>query len=298
MSLQFAQGLLSSAAMDPRRPILMLAPLALLGGCVAAAIPVLAGGVLVKKGGKDRDQAAAVAPSPAPQVTVLGPDTPASLATRVGAPVMAAPAVAALPVAAPAVVAPAVAAPVGGNPYAAFARYAVARTLAVPVGERRSALVDQETLTGTPALAMCEGEPFAVVVDLDPGERPFDPANPPLPAAGLAEQLAAIRGAGLTVLWAASAPVDQAQQVYTVLRAAGLDPDRTDRLLLPRNAEERKQTRRLAAARDWCVVAVAGDRKGDFDEVLDYLQDPEGPIARTLTPTFGNGWFLVPTPIE
>ncbi|MGH6785787.1 MAG: hypothetical protein ACREBO_03070, partial [Novosphingobium sp.] len=224
--------------MTGKRSLPLLASVLLLGGCVAALAPVLAGGAML---GRDKKQPEPAAPpSPAPALAAL---PPGAVQARVEAPLAA-------PVETPATTT--------GNPYAAFARYAVTQTLVRPVpAERRSALVDQDSLTGAPALATCDGAPLAVVVDLDPGERAFDPADAPLPAAGLAEQLAAIRGAGLTVLWAASAPVDQAQQVYTVLRAAGLDPDRTDRLLLARNAEERKQTRRLAAARDWCVVAIA-----------------------------------------
>lgn len=263
--------------MIPPRRLLALAPLLLLGGCVAAAIPVLAGSVLAK-GRKQPETAPTPAPSLSPIVTV-GPPEPEPEPESVRL----------VPVAA----APAPLAP-EGNPYAAFARFAALHAAA----PKRSALVDQDSLTATPSLLGCRNDPPAVVVDLDPGDGAFDPANPPRPAAGLAEQLAAIRGAGVTVLWAASTSVDRAQEVYTVLRASGLDPDRTDRLLLPRKADERKQTRRLAAGRDWCVIAVAGDRRGDFDEVFDYLRDPDGPIAAALAPAFGDGWFLVPTPIE
>ena len=267
------------------RTLLGLAPTALLCGCVAALVPVLAGGALVKKQTGKRDVAAPqAAPAAKPQVTVL----PAVEPDRQSA---------AQPVAA--VSSMPLVGPIEGNPYAAFARFAVTHAAPPPAGETRgSALVDQDSIEPGVRLAACDGGPPAVVLDLDPGGKAFDPADPPRPAPGLAEQLAAIRGAGVTVLWAASTPVERAQEVYTVLRASGLDPDRTDRLLLPRNAGERKQTRRLAAARDWCVIAVAGDQRGDFDEVLDYLRDPEGPIARALSPTFGNGWFVVPTPVE
>jgi hypothetical protein len=185
------------------------------------------------------------------------------------------------------------------DPSAAFAGFALNRAPPPAPGTKRlSALLDQETIADEPRLSDCGDDPPAVVVDLDPGDRAFDPTDPPLPAPGLAARLAELRSAGVTVLWSASVPVERAQEVWTVLRATGLDPDRTDRLVLPRRADERKQVRRLAAGRDWCVVAIAGDRRGDFDEVFDYLRDPEGPIAKALEPTLGQGWFLVPTPIE
>ena len=187
----------------------------------------------------------------------------------------------------------------GATPYAAFARFAIAHAPPLAAGKvRRSALVDQDSITGEPRLADCGEGPPAVVIDLDKGAKPFDLTDPPFPANGLAEQLAAIRAAGVTVLWSASLAVDAAPKLYTVLRASGLDPDRTDRLLLLRSGEERKQLRRFAAARDWCILAVAGDQRGDFDELYDYLRDPSGPIATALEPTFGAGWFLVPPPID
>lgn len=189
--------------------------------------------------------------------------------------------------------------PSGEDPYAAFTRYALTKATApASTQDRLSALVDQQTLTNTPALAACADQPPAVLIDLDPGAGTFDLANPPLPAPGLAEKLMTLRNAGITVLWSAGLPVASAEQLYTVLRASGLDPDRTDRLLLVRDNDERKQTRRIAAARDWCVLAIAGDRRGDFDEVFDYLRDPEGPVALALAPNIGAGWFLAPPPID
>jgi hypothetical protein len=186
-----------------------------------------------------------------------------------------------------------------GDPYAAFVSFSLNLAPPPPPGTtRRSAIVDQDSITDKPELTDCGDDPPAVMIDLDPGTASFDPADPPLPAPGLAERLAELRAGGLTVLWTASVPVERAQEIWTVLRATGLDPDRTDRLVLPRKAEERKQTRRLAAGREWCIVAIAGDRRSDFDELFDYLRDPDGPIAQALNPALGRGWFLVPTPIE
>lgn len=226
-------------------------------------------------------------PASAPRAIEAHKPEPVRIAA-VESPVVKAP----LPVAAP----PAVP---QSDPYAAFTGYALNRAPPpLPGTKRLSALLDQDSITDEPRLSDCGDDPPAVVIDLDPGDQAFDPANPPLPAPGLAARLAELRAAGITVLWSASVPVERSQEVWTVLRATGLDPDRTDRLVLPRRADERKQTRRLAAGRDWCVVAIAGDRRSDFDEVFDYLRDPDGPIAKALEPVLGQGWFLVPTPIE
>jgi len=41
------------------------------------------------------------------------------------------------------------------------------------------------------------------------------------------------------------------------------------------------------------VVAIAGDERGDFDELFDYLRDPGSAVG--LYPMMGEGWFLVPS---
>ena len=46
------------------------------------------------------------------------------------------------------------------------------------------------------------------------------------------------------------------------------------------------------------VPAIAGDRKADFDEVFDYLRNPDGPVAIALEQFIGAGWFLAPPPIK
>jgi hypothetical protein len=351
----------------PRRLYLLLVLLPatlLLGGCVAAAIPALASGAILRDridGEPDKEAhperiaidykappgtpmprptpaptpepnaapalaqvslpAVAAQPQPDPKASEAAPGfaaaKPAELAIERTDPAPELPALrpaakiseVAEAAAIPAVLPPPQQSPVPAptlapaltqdDPYAAFVGYALNLAPPPPPGTaRRSAMVDQDSITDKPELSDCGANPPAVLIDLDPGTASFDPADPPLPAPYLAERLAELRRGGLTVLWTASVRVERAQEVWTVLRATGLDPDRTDRLVLPRKAQERKQTRRLAAARDWCIVAIAGDRRADFDELFDYLRDPDGPIAQALAPAMGRGWFLVPTPIE
>jgi hypothetical protein len=294
-----------------RRLLLLTRPLLLAGslsGCVAAAIPVLAGGVLAEnrlRGSRpeptvDVIGAAAVAPAiyadapatpPAPPPAELPANSPAPPATELAATDISMP----VPIAPPAASIP------SGSPdaLADFARFAIARAAPPPPRQhRQSAFIDPATILATPRWQDCGDHPAAVVIDLDPAGGAFNPDDPPSPARGLAEQLAALRSAGITVLWASANPVAAAPKVSIVLQATGLDPERTDRLLLLRSATERKQTRRLAAARDWCVVAMAGNARGDFDEMFDYLRDPDGPVTTALAPSFGAGWFLIPNPID
>lgn len=259
----------------------------ILAGCIPAAIPVAAGAFVAREELAD----------------VTGPDT-----GRGENPAPAWDASPSFVTLSAATVSPAAPFPAGNRvrthpsahtPYAAFTRYALDMAGPVQPGQaRRSMLIDQTTLAKVPQLARCGDQPLAVVIDLDRGLQPFDPDDPPLPVPGLAEQLTALRNAGLTVLWNSSAPASLEDRIHTVLRASNLDPHGADRLLLVRGADERKQTSRAAAAQDWCIIAMAGDRRADFDEVFDYLRDPEGPLAHTLSSHLEAGWFLAPSPID
>ncbi|WP_423141238.1 hypothetical protein ACOYW6_10380 [Parablastomonas sp. CN1-191] len=184
------------------------------------------------------------------------------------------------------------------SPIGAFAAYALAQA-ALPEGTARdSVVIDPTSVMAGPRRLPCAAQPPAVVLDLDPATGTFDPNDAPTPAPGLIDALGKLRAAGLTVFWKSALPVARADAVYTVLRAVGLDPDRTDRLLLVRGGDDTKEARLVDAARDWCFVAAAGDRRGDFLEALDYLRNPADPIATTVEPLIGNGWFVTPTPID
>lgn len=155
-------------------------------------------------------------------------------------------------------------------------------------------VIDAADPLGKPHRSQCGGLQPAVMIDLDPGLGLFDPARSTAEP-GLAAALSALRAAGVTVLWSSALQVERAEEVHAALSRAGLDPQRTDRLLLLKGAGDRKQARRLSAARNWCVVAMAGDRRGDFDEAFDYLKDPDAVIPADKL--FGDGWFLAPAPI-
>lgn len=240
-------------------------------GCVAAAAPMLAGGLLAR-GQADRVSSAA---------------PPASSLVQLPAAAFAAPG--AEPETSP-----------PDSPLARFANYVVARAGAGSATGTRgfSVLIDPQSLAVAPRALACKAQPLAVAIDLDPGHALFDLGDPPASAPGLAEALDAIRAAGITIFWTSALPVSDADRLYAVLRATALDLDGTDRILLARSPGETSQDRRLTAAREWCFIALAGDRPGDFEVAIDFLRDPEGPIARAMAPLFGAGWFVIPNPID
>ncbi|HQS71482.1 MAG: hypothetical protein B7Y36_17940 [Novosphingobium sp. 28-62-57] len=316
-----------------RRPLTAVIALALLatqlGGCVAAAlVPLAAGGTLTGKQllGRKTKRPKVAAQAPVKPVVIVGQGAPGAAPAPTPpapAPSASAPASApAIPAAIPAESAapspalalaegpettlPASAAPIapargpaGEDGYAAMAAFVLsAADPAKANPTRRSALLDQASLASVPKTMMCEDQRGALLIDLDIGADPFDLNDPPSPAPGLAEYLRAIRGTGTAVVWIASLPEASAKQLGTVLKATGLDPLGIDPVMLLRRNETRKQQILLRADADWCVLAIAGDRKADFDEVFDYLRNPDGPVAVALEQNIGAGWFLVPPPIK
>lgn len=271
-----------------------------LGGCVAAAalVPLAAGGSVVKASADGKKPERKVEP-----VVTVGPDSAAPTSTVPMVPQQAE----AQPAVAPQIVPVADDAPLSTpaaevdalDGYGAMADFVLAQAGAAKSGKaRRSALLDQRSLSGLPRMMSCGNQRGALVIDLDPGDKPFDLNDPPSPAPGLAERLRAIRGTGTAVVWIASLPESRSKELATVLQATGLDPLGIDPFLLMRPRETRKQQVLNRAAEDWCVLAIAGDRKADFDEVFDYLRNPDGPVALALEQHLGTGWFVVPPPIR
>ena len=256
----------------------LLALVPLLSGCIAfAALPVLAGGAMIA-GGNVNIRAATPNPGAPKLVRRKVPERTA------GAPAegFALTSLSALP--APPGMAP--------DPWSELVNYALAQ---VPAGAAqppgRSALLVSGTSLELPRLRPCAARDPAVIVDLDRAaetQRTDPPQN-------LAAQLERLRAAGIVVVWISGQPAAEVAQVAASLRASGLDPAGTDPLLLLRTPRDRKQALREEAALDVCPIAIAGDRKGDFDELFDYLRDPQA--AAGLDSLFGSGWFIVPPPL-
>ncbi len=290
---------------------LAMAALLALQGCAAAAIPVIAGITVAKKqadgsnieGSQQAD--ASAPPREVRKAVFVGEEIPkATLAHKPVAEAVTAPAVPSPPplvepkptiAAVASMPAAPVAIPMSGTSsgYLGLTSYALSRANA-PKVDAVLDVIDANDPLSDPRRSLCGKLQPAVLIDLDPELQAFDPAATS-PQPGLAEALTALRAAGITILWASALQVDKAEKVSAALAHAGLDPTKTDRLLLLKDPGDRKQARRVSAARNWCVIAMAGDRRGDFDEVFDYLKDPETQIPADRL--FGNGWFIAPAPL-
>ena len=280
-----------------------LALVPLLSGCIAvAALPLLASGAMVG-GGHFRIRAATPRPKPAGTVRVV----PANEERTGGAAIAIAP-----------VLPPALTQPPGrgesplppglrpperlaADPWRDFVDYAAdkgaAMAGATTTGRARgrSVLLEAGTPLGLPKLRQCDGKVPAVVIDLDSGPQAFVPGAARAPSPALVEGLARMREAGMAVVWITALPAREVTAVAEALKTSGLDPVGSDPLLLVRNGGDRKQVLREDAARDVCVIAIAGDRKGDFDELFDYLRDQSS--GESLDYLLGAGWFIVPPPL-
>lgn len=277
----------------------------LLSGCVAAALPALAAGGLLRAKtdpgppavtvgrthpaaqGGEGDRALSYALDDGTRMEVLAGSLPpadpvgasAPLAAEVGA-----------------FSAKTGTSPAGLAAYDQFYAFAETQgTLPVVGSERRSAiLADPGALA--PTTRECSVHPAAVLVDLDPQDGVLDPAVATRADPMFARTLAALRAQGVEIAWISGNTPDRAGAIRRALTASGLDPAGRDELALLRYPEERKQTRRDELAKQLCIVAIAGDARGDFDELFQYLKDPAR--AGALDALIGKGWFLVPQPLS
>lgn len=152
-----------------------------------------------------------------------------------------------------------------------------------------------------PEYVACGERPPAVIVDLDDSVLGSEPAVGTAPTgwqanAGLPEGLERLRTAGVAILWMTDAPFYQLDEIRARLRETGLDTGGRDPVYAQRGSSDRKQLRRLDAAAAWCIVAAAGDRQADLDEVYDYLVRPEAAVQ--LDRLWNQGWFITPAPIQ
>ncbi len=96
--------------------------------------------------------------------------------------------------------------------------------------------------------------------------------------------------------WAKAAVPGAASAIRQRLADTALDPTGGDPLIVTRFAGESKQVRRYALGESNCLLAIAGDHRGDFDELYDFVLDPA--MAAPLEGLVGHGWFLAPPPIN
>lgn len=147
-----------------------------------------------------------------------------------------------------------------------------------------------------PTRAQCESGIPAILVDLDPqgGLMPLD--TPRLNSPSLRAVISHLRSRNIAIAWMTDREPTDAGRIRAILAETGLDSEGRDPLFVMRFPGEEKQRRRRALLETHCVIAMAGDDRSDFDDLFLYLRDPS--TAGALDPMLGNGWFLIPNPID
>ena len=100
----------------------------------------------------------------------------------------------------------------------------------------------------------------------------------------------------MAIGWITDLAHGDARAVRARLRASGLDPAGQDAFFVRRYPRESKQERRRAIGTTHCVLAIAADGREDFDNLYQHLRDPAG--AAPLEAMLGDGWFLIPNPLD
>ncbi|MFB0612869.1 hypothetical protein [Aurantiacibacter poecillastricola] len=157
-----------------------------------------------------------------------------------------------------------------------------------------SAMLDDPTSL-QPERRQCQGNAPTLVIDIDPAGGLVPLAGPLAVNNELARVLADLRMRDVQIAWITDrGPVD-ARAIRDRLVAAGLDPKGEDALYVERYPGETRQARRTALAQNQCIIAVAGDERADFDDLYNFVINPED--ASDLEPLMGNGWFLIDNPV-
>ena len=189
--------------------------------------------------------------------------------------------------------APLPAAPVDG-PYDDLRIHAFAALAGGMEGQFSALLADPTSLQ--PTRAQCEAEVPAILIDLDPAEGivPLDATSFPDPS--LVALLDTLRSQGVAIAWITDREPQDAGAIRQRLFETRLDPTARDPLFVQRFPGELKQERRRALLETHCLIAIAGDDRRDFDDLYLYLIDQSS--AGGLEPMIGDGWFLIPNPLD
>ncbi|MDE1468518.1 hypothetical protein [Aurantiacibacter sp. D1-12] len=158
-----------------------------------------------------------------------------------------------------------------------------------------SALLD-DPASLEPTRSPCEAEVPAVLIDLDPEDGLMGLDSTALPSPELRAVLDNFRRQGVAIAWITDREPTDAGRIRTLLLGSRLDPTGRDPLFVQRFPGEGKQARRQALLETHCVIAIAGDTRADFDDLYTYLIDQS--FAGGLEPMIGDGWFIIPTPLD
>lgn len=264
------------------RIVLPLLAAGSLSACVAAVIPLAAGGAMLRSDAVSGDKGAeserpVAAPHPKGSGLVV-------LDTTV------------LPAPSEADIAAAGKRRLEARSFDAFYGYALTQAETDPLEApmRSAMLVDPAALE--PLRQDCGLRPPAVLIDLDPAGSLYDPQTGWRGQQPLSEVVAVLRSRKIAIAWITGQPAGLEAPVRGRLGASGLDPAGKDRLLMVDDFLKSKQKLRASFGQDFCIIAIAGDSREDFDELYSYLKNPEA--ALPLDELIGAGWFLTPTPID
>lgn len=178
------------------------------------------------------------------------------------------------------------------HPYLPLARYALEQTERRAAGrEVRSAVLVERVSLIEPKAIECGTKPFAVLIDMDeaPGETIVE-GEPK----GFGELLQLLRDSDIAIGWISDRSTALLNDDLALLAAGENPPYRQGDIELFAWGGLTKQQQRHNLAASHCVLAIAGDRKSDFDELFDYLRDLD--FAIRLEAWDNRGWFLLPYP--
>ncbi len=181
--------------------------------------------------------------------------------------------------------------------YGGFVDFSLSQAKKYGEGESISSVILESGFSVTsPTFMPCGGLPPAVMIDLDDhiGSQAVSPLNDTQLITELAASLSVLRQSEITILWLSDQSTEEAADIIASLRSANLLGDGDDFLSLDRGGKDRKQLRRQEASSRFCIIAMAGDRKSDFDELYDYLKKPGSFTA--LNSMWNAGWFEKPIP--
>lgn len=147
-----------------------------------------------------------------------------------------------------------------------------------------------------PTRAPCEADVPAVLIDLDPADGLMALEETAAPSPGFIAVLESFRRQGIAIAWITDREPTDAARIRERLLQTRLDPTGRDPLFVQRYPGEQKQARRRALLETHCILAIAGDNRADFDDLYIYLRDQTS--AAGLEPMIGEGWFIIPTPLD
>lgn len=301
------------------RALLTLGAAGLLcGGCVAAAIPIVAGGSIA---GRQLLGSGAEVPATAPS-PAASPTPDAAPASGAVADTLATPEARALAQQLSASVA--AARDMSGSAesaarslqaYQSLWAYVERQVAARAAGDGvRSVVLAAGASLEAPRYVPCDAKPLAILFDLDEQAQGGDPdarwrrwigdgSDAVVAVPGAVEGVDALRREGVQALFVSGRWPRDAAGVVAVLDRLGfgrMEPGKT--LLLrggnpPVSPDQVRQT----LASSYCVVAIVGDALGDFSDALDQGDGTRRAAAATETmvaPLWGAGWFLLPNPVR